>query len=101
MVPSGKLVMDSTAAPNVGQAEILGETAAQIAREALFDWLDRHDAALDLDGGFTGALTGRGLAYQAKGEAEKARTDFEAAIEEGSTLVRVGTAIFGRRTVRV
>ena len=27
--------------------------------------------------------------------------DFEAAIEEGSTLVRVGTAIFGRRTVRV
>jgi len=27
--------------------------------------------------------------------------DFEAAIEEGSTLVRVGTAIFGSRTVRV
>jgi uncharacterized pyridoxal phosphate-containing UPF0001 family protein len=25
--------------------------------------------------------------------------DFEAAIEEGATLVRVGTAIFGRRTV--
>jgi DNA-binding transcriptional MocR family regulator len=32
-VPSGKLVMDSTAAPNVGQAEILAETAARIARE--------------------------------------------------------------------
>lgn len=27
--------------------------------------------------------------------------DFEAAIEEGATLVRVGTAIFGKRTVRV
>ena len=27
--------------------------------------------------------------------------DFEAAIEEGATLVRVGTAIFGARTVRV
>ena len=27
--------------------------------------------------------------------------DYEAAIEEGSTLVRVGTAIFGKRTVRV
>ena len=26
--------------------------------------------------------------------------DFEAAIEEGATLVRVGTAIFGKRTVR-
>ena len=26
--------------------------------------------------------------------------DFEAAVEEGATLVRVGTAIFGRRTVR-
>jgi PLP dependent protein len=26
--------------------------------------------------------------------------DYEAAIEEGATLVRVGTAIFGRRTVR-
>ena len=24
--------------------------------------------------------------------------DFEAAVEEGATLVRVGTAIFGRRT---
>jgi hypothetical protein len=24
--------------------------------------------------------------------------DFEAAIEEGATLVRVGTAIFGKRT---
>ena len=27
--------------------------------------------------------------------------DFEAAIEEGATLVRVGTAIFGKRTVRM
>jgi pyridoxal phosphate enzyme (YggS family) len=27
--------------------------------------------------------------------------DYEAAVEEGATLVRVGTAIFGRRTVRV
>lgn len=27
--------------------------------------------------------------------------DFEAAIEEGATLVRVGTAIFGKRTVRI
>lgn len=27
--------------------------------------------------------------------------DYEAAIEEGATLVRVGTAIFGKRTVRV
>jgi pyridoxal phosphate enzyme (YggS family) len=27
--------------------------------------------------------------------------DFEAAIEEGATIVRVGTAIFGKRTVRV
>ena len=26
--------------------------------------------------------------------------DFEAAIEEGATIVRVGTAIFGKRTVR-
>jgi len=26
--------------------------------------------------------------------------DFEAAIEEGSTIVRVGTAIFGKRTIR-
>jgi hypothetical protein len=26
--------------------------------------------------------------------------DFEAAIEEGATLVRVGTAIFGTRQVR-
>jgi PLP dependent protein len=26
--------------------------------------------------------------------------DFEAAVEEGATMVRVGTAIFGRRTVR-
>ena len=26
--------------------------------------------------------------------------DFEAAVEEGATLVRVGTAIFGKRTVR-
>ena len=26
--------------------------------------------------------------------------DFEAAVEEGSTIVRVGTAIFGKRTVR-
>jgi uncharacterized pyridoxal phosphate-containing UPF0001 family protein len=26
--------------------------------------------------------------------------DFEAAIEEGSTMVRVGTAIFGKRQVR-
>ena len=26
--------------------------------------------------------------------------DFEAAIEEGATLVRVGTAIFGKRQVR-
>jgi hypothetical protein len=25
--------------------------------------------------------------------------DFEAAVEEGATLVRVGTAIFGRRTL--
>lgn len=27
--------------------------------------------------------------------------DYEAAVEEGATLVRVGTAIFGKRTVRV
>jgi uncharacterized pyridoxal phosphate-containing UPF0001 family protein len=26
--------------------------------------------------------------------------DFEAAVEEGATIVRVGTAIFGKRTVR-
>ena len=26
--------------------------------------------------------------------------DYEVAIEEGATLVRVGTAIFGKRTVR-
>jgi uncharacterized pyridoxal phosphate-containing UPF0001 family protein len=26
--------------------------------------------------------------------------DFEAAVEEGATMVRVGTAIFGKRTVR-
>jgi uncharacterized pyridoxal phosphate-containing UPF0001 family protein len=26
--------------------------------------------------------------------------DYEAAIEEGATIVRVGTAIFGKRTVR-
>jgi uncharacterized pyridoxal phosphate-containing UPF0001 family protein len=26
--------------------------------------------------------------------------DFEVAIQEGATLVRVGTAIFGKRTVR-
>jgi PLP dependent protein len=26
--------------------------------------------------------------------------DYEAAVEEGATLVRVGTAIFGKRTVR-
>jgi uncharacterized pyridoxal phosphate-containing UPF0001 family protein len=25
--------------------------------------------------------------------------DFEAAIEEGATIVRVGTAIFGKRTI--
>jgi DNA-binding transcriptional MocR family regulator len=33
VVPSDKLPMDSTAAPNVGQAGVLGEMAAQIARE--------------------------------------------------------------------
>ena len=27
--------------------------------------------------------------------------DFEAAVEEGSTMVRVGTAIFGKRQARV
>jgi uncharacterized pyridoxal phosphate-containing UPF0001 family protein len=27
--------------------------------------------------------------------------DFEVAIQEGATLVRVGTAIFGKRTVRI
>jgi uncharacterized pyridoxal phosphate-containing UPF0001 family protein len=26
--------------------------------------------------------------------------DYEAAVEEGATIVRVGTAIFGKRTVR-
>jgi hypothetical protein len=27
--------------------------------------------------------------------------DFEAAIEEGATMVRIGTAIFGKRTPRM
>lgn len=40
-----------------------------------------YDAALEIDGSFTGALTGRGLAYQAKGETDKARANFEAAID--------------------
>ena len=40
-----------------------------------------YDAALEIDGSFTGALTGRGLAYQAKGETDKARAHFDAAID--------------------
>lgn len=33
VAPPGKLVMDSTAAPNVGQASLMGEFAARIARD--------------------------------------------------------------------
>jgi len=33
IAPPGKLIMDSTAAPNVGQAELIGTLTAQIARD--------------------------------------------------------------------
>jgi pyridoxal phosphate enzyme (YggS family) len=46
-------------------------------------------------------LAGRGAFGGAKGELSMGMTnDFEVAIEEGSTMVRVGTAIFGERVPR-
>jgi PLP dependent protein len=41
-------------------------------------------------------IPARALAHLSMGMSH----DFEAAIEEGATIVRVGTAIFGKRTVR-
>ena len=46
-----------------------------------------------LDQGFPAAA----LAHLSMGMSH----DFEAAIEEGSTMVRVGTAIFGKRTKKM
>lgn len=46
-------------------------------------------------------LRERGAFADRKGELSMGMTnDFEVAIEEGATMVRVGTAIFGERTVR-
>ena len=46
-------------------------------------------------------LAGRGAFAGARGELSMGMTnDFEVAIEEGSTMVRVGTAIFGERVPR-
>jgi pyridoxal phosphate enzyme (YggS family) len=46
-------------------------------------------------------LAGRGAFPSGKGELSMGMTnDFEVAIEEGSTMVRVGTAIFGERIPR-
>ncbi len=45
------------------------------------------------------ALLDEGIARAALGELSMGMShDFEAAIEEGATMVRVGTALFGRRT---
>ena len=46
-------------------------------------------------------LAARGAFVEGKGELSMGMTnDFEVAIEEGSTMVRVGTAIFGERATR-
>ena len=50
---------------------------------------------------FRDRLVGGGVPREALGHLSMGMShDFEAAIEEGSTLVRVGTAIFGKRQVR-
>jgi pyridoxal phosphate enzyme (YggS family) len=46
-------------------------------------------------------LAGRGMFGDGKGELSMGMThDFAVAIEEGATMVRIGTAIFGERTAR-
>jgi pyridoxal phosphate enzyme (YggS family) len=51
--------------------------------------------------GLRDELAGRGAFEDRKGELSMGMTnDFEVAIEEGATMVRIGTAIFGERSVR-
>jgi tetratricopeptide (TPR) repeat protein len=62
-------------------ATILHNRAIELRQDGDYDRaIADYSQALRIDGDFTGAYAGRGLAYEGKGEVEKAKADYRKAL---------------------